>query len=60
MQRASTGLAFKADFSFDPIGRLSSFANDASGTANDLTIGQGFNPASQIAAQTGITVTVTE
>jgi len=52
MQRATAGTAFLADFTFDPIGRLSSFANDASGTANDLTITQSFNPASQIATQT--------
>jgi len=52
MQRATAGTAFLADFTFDPIGRLSTFANDATGTANDLTITQTFNPASQIASQT--------
>lgn len=52
MQRATAGSAFLADFSFDPIGRLSSTVNDAIGTANDLIISQGYNPASQIASQT--------
>jgi RHS repeat-associated protein len=52
MQRATAGSAFKADFSFDPIGRLSSTFNDAAaGTANDLTIAQDYSPASQIRTQ---------
>lgn len=36
IQRATTGSAFRADFDYDPIGRLASIANDAAGTANDL------------------------
>jgi RHS repeat-associated protein len=52
MQRATAGSAFLADFSFDPMGRLSSLAQDAAGTVSDLTIGQSFNPASQIVQQT--------
>jgi hypothetical protein len=52
MQSSTAGIAFNADFTFDPIGRLSSLFQDATGTANDLTIGQTFNSASQIKSQT--------
>ena len=51
LQRSTSGNAFNTDFTFDAIGRLSGLTNDATGTANDLTIGQGFNPASQIVSQ---------
>jgi RHS repeat-associated protein len=51
MQRGTAGSAFQADFTFDPIGRLSSSFNDAAGTANDLTISQDYSPASQIRTQ---------
>jgi hypothetical protein len=52
MERAYSIYGFTADFSFDPVGRLSSLAQDAPGTASDLTISQSFNPASQIVSQT--------
>jgi RHS repeat-associated protein len=37
---------------FDPVSRLSSFTQDLAGTANDLTLTFGYNPASQIASNT--------
>jgi len=52
VQRSTSGNAFLADFTFDPAGRLSSLAQDATGTANDLTVTQTFNVAGQIASQT--------
>jgi RHS repeat-associated protein len=52
MERAYSIYGFTADFTFDAVGRLSSLAQDATGTAHDLTISQSFNPASQIASQT--------
>ncbi|QDP18697.1 RHS repeat-associated core domain-containing protein [Sphingomonas xanthus] len=52
LQRSTSGNAFVTGFSFDPVGRLSSFTHDAAaGTASDLTISQGFSPASQIISQ---------
>lgn len=53
LQRGTSGTAFITGFSYDGIGRLTSLANDvAAGTVDDLTISQGFNPASQISTQT--------
>ncbi len=35
-------------YSHDPVSRLSQLAQDLGGTTNDLTLGFGYNPASQI------------
>ena len=37
---------------FDPVSRLSSLASDLTGTANDLTLGFGYNSGSQITSTT--------
>jgi len=57
VQRSTAGNAFLASFVYDNIGRLARITNDASGTANDLTISGtvnnelGYNAASQIINQ---------
>jgi RHS repeat-associated protein len=39
-------------YGYDPIGRLTSLTHDLAGTANDLTLGFGYNEAGQIATNT--------
>lgn len=39
-------------YGFDPVSRLTSLASDLTGTTNDLTLGFGYNPASQITSTT--------
>jgi RHS repeat-associated protein len=39
-------------YSYDPVSRLSQLVQDAAGTANDLTLGFSYNPASQIISNT--------
>ncbi|WP_296611037.1 RHS repeat-associated core domain-containing protein [Sphingomonas sp.] len=39
-------------YSFDPVSRLSSLVSDLTGTTNDLTLGFGYNSASQITSTT--------
>jgi len=39
-------------YGFDPVSRLSSLASDLTGTTSDLTLGFGYNPASQITSTT--------
>jgi RHS repeat-associated protein len=39
-------------YGFDPVSRLSSLVSDLTGTANDLTLGFSYNPASQITSTT--------
>jgi RHS repeat-associated protein len=51
LQRSTAGSGFLATYGYDPIARMNSLANDAAGTANDLTITQSFNPAGQIVSQ---------
>ena len=41
----------KQSFTYDPVGRLSSLGHDTSGTADDVTFGFGYNPASQMASR---------
>ena len=53
VQRATSGNAFLADFTFDPVGRLSILVHDvAAGTVDDLIISQTFSVAGQITSQT--------
>ena len=52
MRRATGTNGFTTDHTYDAIGRVVSLFNDTTGTANDLTISQGYSAASQIITQT--------